>query len=297
MAERGARLVDGGFPVVPIIPGAKCPGRYAERHGWRGMTGWCRYRDRLPTATELAIWGGWPGCGIGIPGGRVAAVDIDVTDGDLALRIEALARAELGDTPALRIGRRPKRLLVYRAEQPFRKFARHPIEFIARGAQFVAYAVHPDTGEPYRWPVDDLSELELSSLPAVREEQCRRFLDAATALLPAELRQGRLGPDPHREVYYAPAGEKRGTGGGDGRARLRPQRRPALRRLDPDRPRDEGRPRRGRPAAVRGVVGRLVQGCAGDDREGLALVPPEPDRRGHHLRATRWSAAGSRTAA
>ena len=75
----------------------------------------------------------------------------------------------------------------------------------------MAYAVHPDTGEPYRWPVDDLSELELSSLPAVREEQCRRFLDAATALLPAELRQGRLGPDPHREVYYAPAGELRGT--------------------------------------------------------------------------------------
>ena len=71
----------------------------------------------------------------------------------------------LGDTPCLRIGRAPKRLLVYRAATPFAGRKRHPLELLARGQQFVAYAVHPDTGRPYEWPEDSLVELPLSRLP------------------------------------------------------------------------------------------------------------------------------------
>ena len=211
MADRGARLVDAGYSILPIAPGAKCPGQYSNSNGWRGLTDWVRFCDRQPTALELEIWSGWPGCGIGIPGGRAVGIDIDVLDSDVALQIEALAQAELGATPAIRIGRNPKRLLVYRAKAVFQKFALHPIEVIAHGGQFVAYAIHPDTGEPYRWPVEDLSEIELASLPTVTEESCRRFLDAAIRLVPPELRQSQLGPDRHAEYYYAPGGDLRGT--------------------------------------------------------------------------------------
>ena len=45
--------------------------------------------------------------------------------------------------------RAPKRLLVYRTAVPFAGRKRHPLEVLARGQQFVAYAVHPNTGRPY----------------------------------------------------------------------------------------------------------------------------------------------------
>jgi hypothetical protein len=30
MADRGARLVDAGYSILPIAPGAKCPGQYSN---------------------------------------------------------------------------------------------------------------------------------------------------------------------------------------------------------------------------------------------------------------------------
>ncbi|MCQ8784324.1 bifunctional DNA primase/polymerase [Mangrovibrevibacter kandeliae] len=90
---------------------------------------------------------------MGIVGGAVAALDIDIAeDGKLALHIERLARERLGDTPALRIGKPPKRLLVYRATEPFAGIRRAPLEMLCLGQQFVASAEHPDTGQPYAWP-------------------------------------------------------------------------------------------------------------------------------------------------
>ena len=52
----------------------------------------------------------------------------------------------------------PKRLLVYRAATAFRGRKRHPLEVLARGQQFVAYAIHPVTGQPYAWPEDGLTK-------------------------------------------------------------------------------------------------------------------------------------------
>jgi hypothetical protein len=211
MIEEGARLVDGGYPVIPIAAGAKYPGRYSSARGWEAMSGWQRHCDRPTKPFELDIWRRWPGCGVGVAGGLIVGTDIDVLDVEAADQIEALARVELGDTPAVRVGRAPKKLLVYRAAKPFQKMARHPVEIIAHGGQFVAYGTHPETREPYRWPVDDLSELPLSALPIVTEEQCRRFLDAAYAMVPAELRRKTLGPDRSTEHYHAAGGELRGT--------------------------------------------------------------------------------------
>lgn len=65
------------------------------------------------------------------------------------------------------IGRAPKRLLVYRTSAPFRGIRRAPLEVLCLGQQFVAYADHPDTGQPYAWPEEGLSELDLDSLPVI----------------------------------------------------------------------------------------------------------------------------------
>ena len=113
-------------------------------------------------------------------------------DTELALRIEQLARERLGDTPALRIGKAPKRLLVYRTTEPFRGIKRHPLEVLCLGQQFVAYADHPDTGAPYAWPEEGLADLDIDSLPVIDAAMTASFLDKAWALIPAALRRRSL---------------------------------------------------------------------------------------------------------
>lgn len=212
MAELGEKLVDCGYPIIPIWPGAKCPGRYrGARHGWQGYPDWQRHCDRKTQPFELAVWKNWPGCGVGIACGLVGGLDLDILEPELAAELEALARGELGDTPAIRIGRAPKRLLLYRQAKPFAKMPRHPLEWLGRGSQFVAYGIHPDTREPYRWPFEELHEIRLDRLPVVTEEQARAFLDKAMQLIPADLKVSRLGPDRSAEFYFARGGELEGT--------------------------------------------------------------------------------------
>ena len=191
MAQHGARLVDNGYAVIPIMPGTKKPGRY-HRGAWRDYPGWTKHGRRPTSEHEVEIWSGWPDAGIGIAGGAVAAIDIDVSDAGAAVAIEQLASKRLGATPAVRIGRSPKRLLVYRTELPFKGFKLPPIEVLCEGQQFVAFAVHPDTGRPYEWPEESLADLDISDLPAIGEDTARAFAEAAYALVPEHLRPARL---------------------------------------------------------------------------------------------------------
>ncbi|SET90179.1 PriCT-2 domain-containing protein, partial [Oceanicella actignis] len=193
MARVGARLVANGYAILPIAPGAKKPGLFA-RGAWRDYPRWNRHAHRATTEIEVATWSSWPGCGVGIAGGAVAALDIDIAeDGELALRIERLARERLGDTPALRIGKPPKRLLVYRTREPFAGIRRAPLEMLCLGQQFVAYAEHPDTGRPYAWPDEGLADLDIESLPEIDADRAAAFLDEALALIPPDLRPKSLG--------------------------------------------------------------------------------------------------------
>jgi hypothetical protein len=193
MARVGARLVTNGYAILPITPGTKKPGLFA-RGAWRDYPRWNRHASRATTEFEVATWSTWPDCGVGIVGGAVAALDIDIAeDGELALSIERLARERLGDTPALRIGKAPKRLLVYRTTQPFAGIRRAPLEVLCLGQQFVAYAEHPDTGRPYAWPDEGLADLDIESLPEIDAEQAAAFLDEALALIPPGLRPKSLG--------------------------------------------------------------------------------------------------------
>jgi Bifunctional DNA primase/polymerase, N-terminal len=114
MARLGARLVDNGYPVLPIMPGTKKPGLF-KGGAWRDYPGWTRHGSRPTSEHELVVWSGWPDAGIGMACGTVVGIDIDIEDARLACDVEQLAGERLGDTPALRIGRAPKRMLVYRA--------------------------------------------------------------------------------------------------------------------------------------------------------------------------------------
>ena len=213
MARLGATLVDRGYPILPIQPKSKKPGVYRLGR-WVDYPKWSRHCERDTQDNEVDIWGDWPEAGIGIAAGRVIGIDIDIThSATLAHEIEALAKAMLGDTPAVRIGRAPKRLLVYRAVQPFAGFKYPPIEVLGLGQQFIAYGIHPDTDQPYDWPVSSLADLTPDELPAVTEAQAREFAKAAYELIPPEARAKTLtvsaGAPPSANATSLP--DRRGT--------------------------------------------------------------------------------------
>ncbi len=207
MERFGPRLVANGYPILPIMHGTKKPGRWRSG-AWSDYPDWTRHAERPTSEHELDAWRGWPDAGVGVACGQVVAVDIDITDPELALEIERLARERLGDTAALRIGRAPKRLLVYRAAEPFAGVRRAPIEVLGLGQQFVAHAIHPDTGRPYEWPEESLADIDIGDLPVIDQTAVRAFLDEALALVPDHLKPTRLSPDRSGTARpsHAPAG-------------------------------------------------------------------------------------------
>jgi len=191
MSDLGGRYVDNGYAVLPLMPGSKAPGIYKSGR-WGGYFEWTNHCSRLTTAIEIEVWSNYPDAGIGVAGGSAVGIDIDVVEDEaVAIEIEQLARRLLGETPLTRIGFYPKRLLVYRAATPFAGFKAHPIEVLARGQQFVAHAIHPETGQPYLWIEGSPADVPLEMLPAVTEEQCREFAHQAHTLLPETLRPAR----------------------------------------------------------------------------------------------------------
>ena len=209
MAQFGARLVDNGYPVIPIMPGAKVPGHF-RKGAWAAYPDWTRHCDRATKTFEIDIWRRWPDCAVGIACGAVVGIDIDVPDASVAVALTDLAKRMLGETPCLRIGQAPKRLLVYRAATAFRGRKRHPLEVLARGQQFVAYAIHPVTGQPYAWPEEGLTDTPLADLPEITEAACDAFLDAAWDMVPAALRKTTLNMDSPSDTWRGPS-DPRGT--------------------------------------------------------------------------------------
>lgn len=156
LALHGHALIDQGYTVVPIQQGKKAP----------GFDGW---QHAKPSKSTVDSWldSGFKNAGVGILTKYTCAIDIDCMDEAAALHFERRCIELIGKAP-VRIGRAPKRLLLYRTTEPFRKRRskvyrdewgdKQLIEVLGDGQQFVAFHIHPDTGKPYTW-VGDVSPL------------------------------------------------------------------------------------------------------------------------------------------
>ena len=114
----------------------------------------------------------------------IVGIGIDIFDDpDLAGHIDALTKDHLGDGP-IRIGRWPKRLRLYRVNEPLRYLREGLVEILAAGRQFVAAGVHPDTGKSYDWPGTDIQNLNFKDLTEITEKQIQEYLVAVKAALP-----------------------------------------------------------------------------------------------------------------
>lgn len=174
-------LLEQGFEPLPIRAGKKVP----------AVSRWSS------VAIDETTIGNWcqrfPTCGVGLRTGRLVGLDIDVLDADRAHHIQQLAEQRFGDT-LVRVGQWPKRLLLYRTNEPFAKLKSGNVEVLGAGQQFVAFGLHPGTGKPYYWPGGETPlEIELGDLPETSATAARAFL-AEVAPGPATAAPRRVPP-------------------------------------------------------------------------------------------------------
>lgn len=148
-------------------------------------------------AAQVDAWAThYPPHGTGLRTGHLVGLDIDILDPDLAHEIHRRAVDRFGAT-LMRVGRWPKRLLPYRTLTPFRKIKVPGIEVLGAGQQFVAFGIHPVTGQPYSWPLGDTPlDVPLDALPVVDEDGLRAFLGEIGAILPQEASGSRARREP-----------------------------------------------------------------------------------------------------
>jgi hypothetical protein len=179
----GPLLEDFGYQPVPIKPGYKAP----LVDDWQAGHPVAHYLPRC------ARWG------TGILTATAPAIDIDIMDRALVRVLIDLANDLIGGAP-FRIGQPPKALLPFATDEPFEKitgrwfalpgddwrsskYHPHRIEVLARGQQFVAYAVHPGTRRPYRWGRGEPLAVHRCDLPELTEAKARRYVTAAEQIL------------------------------------------------------------------------------------------------------------------
>jgi hypothetical protein len=185
------RLKAAGYSPIPVT------GKIPSGREWQ---------DKLNvTDQEIENWSRWAGLNTGVITTRTPAFDIDIkSNAEAASAVEQLARQQFAGKGKflVRVGLPPKRLIPFRADAPFQKIAAsllppgvadtdpnwrkkiEKVEFLCDRQQFVAFGVHPDTGNPYAWnDVGDPSSVSRDQLPAISAVEARALVDAAAELL------------------------------------------------------------------------------------------------------------------
>jgi hypothetical protein len=170
-----------GYEIIPIKPGTKRP----PFDKWEDVRCSPKQLDRwIENRAEH---------GVGILTRKTPLVDIDCRDADIVEKMIAFTEDLLGPT-LQRTGQAPKTGLVYRTAEPFKKVnsrtfidPENPVdksgktlgqklEVLGDGQQFVAFAIHPDTGKPYRWlDKQGPHNTKWKSLPEITRDQAEEI--------------------------------------------------------------------------------------------------------------------------
>ena len=126
----------------------------------------------------------------GVLGRGLCAIDIDISDPQLATEIVSEAKRLLGDAPLRFRADNSKCLLLYRMSDDMTKKkvkgSSGVVECLSMGQQFVAYGIHPD-GAEYQWS-HQLTGIQRDSLTPVTSQTVRMFLDSISERLGVELK-------------------------------------------------------------------------------------------------------------
>lgn len=187
----GQKLIAQGYYIVPIAVGEKFP---------RGLKGW---QNKRATIKDLKKWLKMGFTGVGIQARTCVGVDLDIYDPEiLAIMLRATINI-VGDSYH-RIGQPPKILLPFRTDNPFKKVQskfyidpqgnRNKVEILGDGQQWVHSAIHPDTMEPYVWPIGvglngtsetGLVDVAIEQLLSIDVDQAHMIVEAFQEALPS----------------------------------------------------------------------------------------------------------------
>lgn len=169
-----SRLQANGYALLPVLPGTKRV----------NVKKWQRSCLAPPSrAATLRYVDKYPNHGVAIACGRCCAVDIDIDDEDQASRADQLVRDIVPGEPLVRYGKYPRRILLYRSENPLHTRHQPSIDVLGVGSYFVAYGSHPDTGKPYRWDGESPITRRLSDLPIITDAHVESICNEVTKLV------------------------------------------------------------------------------------------------------------------
>jgi hypothetical protein len=168
---------------LPIPVNGKAP----PFSGWQDIAATDRIIEKWESEFADAV-------STGILTRTVPALDIDLMHPDAAAAIEALAREffEEHGSILVRFGKAPKRAILLRTDEPFKKIVRkftlpdgseQKIEVLGNGQQIVCFGQHNETKQPYRWHGGEPGAIKREELPYVRQGDMEAFADAAAELL------------------------------------------------------------------------------------------------------------------
>lgn len=195
---RAQTLFKVGFTdLVSVIPpdGELAPASTIDKSqrgkvpGRLGGEGWYGYAWDNDHGPELAAEIDESGANVGIRGRRFPGLDLDTESEEVTEAVMALAFEHLGKAPVRR-SRGPRRLLMYRSEEPFKKQSivltdpegqAHTVEMLGDRRQYLIHGMHP-SGERYRW--DEF--WQPFKLTAITEDQTRAFFEAVSEHFVAE---------------------------------------------------------------------------------------------------------------
>jgi hypothetical protein len=115
------------------------------------------------------------------------AIDIDVDDPVVAVKVRTIIVDMLGNAPCRTRSNSPRSLFLFRAsvgepESTRIQSSNGLVELLGRNKQFVAYGTHP-TGAALEWENVGPADIDRDELPAVTEEQITALLDALRGVL------------------------------------------------------------------------------------------------------------------
>jgi Bifunctional DNA primase/polymerase, N-terminal len=147
-------------------------------------------------------------------------LDIDIRNEEAARAIEDLARERFEERGwfLVRIGKPPKRAILFRTNTPFRKITApliapnggsdEKIELLCDGQQLVVDGIHPETKQPYRWFGGEPWRIRRDELPYISEAEAQKLINDAATLLSNAFGYTRTAATP-KSNGVRPGGEER----------------------------------------------------------------------------------------
>lgn len=187
-----------GYAPLPLY--GKEPPIYGKNNKVRGLAKWQQLNG--VTREQINMWGKtWPDAvNTGILTRAMPTLDLDILNEEAARAAEDYIRERYEEHGHLltRIGLPPKRALLFRTDEPFKKIVvnlaapnggnKKPekVEFLASGQQVACFGIHPDTGAPYSWHGGQPDQIAREDLPYIREAEAQRLVDEVVDLLVSE---------------------------------------------------------------------------------------------------------------